>query len=132
MDYIDRDAVLEAVLNLPPKMDEQGYGWLGRRGVWQMLCDFPSSDVVPVVHGEWIPMVERLPTEKGWYLIYVSSEARNQPNVRTAYFYPAKIVYGNKPLWEVTTSKKSVSHDPMDGFITHWMPLPEPPKDGET
>ena len=76
---------------------------------------------------EWIPMIEKLPDREGWYLIYVSSEARNQPKVRTAYFYPAKIVYGNKPLWEVMTSRNSVSHDPLDGFITHWMPLPKPP-----
>lgn len=53
-EYIEREAVLQAVLELPPKMDEQGYGWLGRRGVWQMLLDFPSADVAPVRHGRWI------------------------------------------------------------------------------
>ena len=53
-EYIDRDKVLEAILNLPPKMDEQGYGWLGRMGVWQMLSYFPAEDVQPVKHGRWI------------------------------------------------------------------------------
>ena len=53
-EYIERDKVVEAVLELPPKMDEQGYGWLGRRGVWQMLCDFPAADVQPVKHGDWV------------------------------------------------------------------------------
>ena len=48
-DYIDRDKVLDAILALPPKMDEQGYGWLGRMGVWQMLNDIPAADVQPVV-----------------------------------------------------------------------------------
>lgn len=48
-EYIERDKVLDAILQLPPKMDEQGYGWLGRMGVWQMLSDFPSADVQPVV-----------------------------------------------------------------------------------
>ena len=52
-DYIDRDKVLDAILDLPPKMDEQGYGWLGRMGVWQMIRDFQSADVAPVVHGNW-------------------------------------------------------------------------------
>ena len=51
-EYIDRDAVLNAVLELPPKMDEQGYGWLGRRGVWQMIADFKAADVCS--HGEWV------------------------------------------------------------------------------
>lgn len=53
-EYIEREASLKAILNLPPKMDEQGYGWLGRRGVWQMLLDFPAADVQPVRHGRWI------------------------------------------------------------------------------
>lgn len=52
-DYISREALLQAVLELPPKMDEQGYGWLGRRGVWQMVSDFPAADVRPVVRAHW-------------------------------------------------------------------------------
>ena len=59
-DYIERDKVLEAILNLPPKMDEQGYGWLGRMGVWQMIRDFQSADVAPVVHGRWISIGHKL------------------------------------------------------------------------
>lgn len=63
VEYIERDKVLEAILNLPPKMDEQGYGWLGRVGVWQMILDFQSADVAPVVHGknlkeEWSSLFE--------------------------------------------------------------------------
>ena len=44
--YISCDDLLDAILSLPAKMDEDGYGWLGRRGVWQMVSDFPASDVV--------------------------------------------------------------------------------------
>lgn len=46
--YISCDDLLDAILSLPAKMDEDGYGWLGRRGVWQMVSDFPASDVVPL------------------------------------------------------------------------------------
>ena len=52
-DYISREALLNAVLELPPKMDEDGYGWLGRRGVWQMVADFPAADVREVKRGKW-------------------------------------------------------------------------------
>ena len=52
-DYIERDKVLEAILDLPPKMDEQGYGWLARGGLYQLIRDFKSADVAPVVHGRW-------------------------------------------------------------------------------
>lgn len=48
-EYIEREALLKSILELPPKMDEQGYGWLGRRGVWQVVSDFPAADVRPVV-----------------------------------------------------------------------------------
>ena len=48
-EYIEREALMSAVLELPPKMDEEGYGWLGRRGVWQMIADFPAADVVEVM-----------------------------------------------------------------------------------
>lgn len=48
-DCIEREALLQSILDLPPKMDEDGYGWLGRRGVWQMVLDFPAADVRPVV-----------------------------------------------------------------------------------
>ena len=48
-EYIDRDKVLDAVLELPPKMDAQGYGWIARGGLYQLIRDFQSADVVPVV-----------------------------------------------------------------------------------
>ena len=53
-EYIEKEAVLDALLKLPPKMDEQGYGWLGRRGVWQMVSDFPAASVRENVTGRWI------------------------------------------------------------------------------
>lgn len=53
-EYIEREALLDAIFRLPPKMDEDGYGWLGRRGVWQTICDFSAADVRPVARGEWI------------------------------------------------------------------------------
>lgn len=56
-EYIEKEAILKAILDLPPKMDEQGYGWLGRRGVWQMLLDFPAADVQPVRHGRWVKTI---------------------------------------------------------------------------
>ena len=48
-EYIEREAVLDAVFELPPKMDEQGYGWVARGGLYQTIRDFPAADVVPVV-----------------------------------------------------------------------------------
>ena len=52
-EYIERDKLLDAVFELPPKMDAQGYGWIARGGLCQLIRDFPSADVQPVVHGHW-------------------------------------------------------------------------------
>ena len=59
-DYIDRDKVLDAVFELPHKMDEQGYGWIARVYLYHLLCDFPAADVQPVKHGRWISVGHKL------------------------------------------------------------------------
>lgn len=62
----------------------------------------------------WIPMTERLPEKEGSYLVTSATE-----KVYTAHWYTEKKCSGGyirKPAW---------SHP----NITHWMPLPEPPKE---
>jgi len=113
-DYIDRDKVLEAILDLPPKMDEQGYGWLGRMGVWQMIRDFQSADVAPM---EWIPVTERLPDFEGC-LLCMSKTAFGLSGQDVLYYEDGEFSYNGIDKLEGET-------------VTHWMPLPEPPKDGE-
>lgn len=66
-EFIEREALLQAILDLPPKMDEQGYGWLGRRGVWQMALDFPAADVRPVPAGGIGEMSDGYHTFNGLY-----------------------------------------------------------------
>ena len=121
MDYLDRDAVLEAVLNLPTKMDDQGYGWLGRRGVWQMLCDFPSSDVVPVGCGKWFSVTEQLPEVSRSYLVAIPGYEEGSLEVKEAEFFRN----GDYAAW----------YDPVECYekydAKYWTPLPEPPKEVE-
>ena len=56
---------------------------------------------------EWISVDERLPDFEGKYLVYTI-----KGNVTIAYCY--------SPSWE--------SNPQFDYWVTHWMPLPEPPK----
>ena len=119
-EYIDRDKVLEAILALPPKMDEQGYGWLGRMGVWQMIRDFQSADVAPM---EWIPVSERLPDFEGMCLCMRKSYSK-------ANFRHQEIMYFDYDEQAFCSNVDGIFV--ADGNVTHWMPLPKPPKDGET
>lgn len=62
---------------------------------------------------KWISVKDRLPKEDGWYLVYT----------RYIIVPPRVVQY-----------KKDAEY-PFIGFyqndITHWMPLPEPPKEDE-
>lgn len=60
----------------------------------------------------WIPVTERLPKEQGYYLV-----AHQRSGCVAERFY-----YRDCPDLFV-----KVTGDP----VTHWMPLPEPPKEGE-
>lgn len=71
------------------------------------LESIPAADVRPV---EWIPVTERLPEKDGWYLVsdgFISW---------TAMFLGEKTVWAGNFKFGLTG-------------ITHWMPLPEPPKE---
>lgn len=82
-----------------------------KRSVLRVIQEQPTADVVEV---KWIDVNERLPDENGRYLInYIHSYCRDDgfQAIETAYFADGKFVG-------------------ILGFylITHWMPLPEPPK----
>lgn len=63
----------------------------------------------------WIPVTERLPEESGHYLIYVIGGEFKQWSMVTMAYYHKRFYYD----------------DMEDNFdqITHWMPLPQPPKE---
>ena len=66
---------------------------------------------------KWIPVTERLPEKTGSYIVHTDNGA-----VCTAKYYydlPTGLRF-EKPHWN---SSKLAKH------ITHWMSLPEPPKD---
>ncbi len=56
---------------------------------------------------EWIPCSERLPSERGWYLITVQGVNR---------FTDVDYYYGNSEWDEVSSKQKVIA----------WMPLPKP------
>lgn len=64
----------------------------------------------------WIPVTESLPQEFVSVLVYIPSESP-LPMVKEAYLANG--------LW----STKTWIHSAKD--VTHWMPLPEPPKEDE-
>ena len=102
---------------------------------------FVGGDVVPVLANQlassskylaskWVPVTERLPEEDGQYLVFEKGSYGNQ--TRTLRF--AKdgrkvdkydFHRGWKNVWHYYDSEWG--HITVDD-VTHWMPLPQPPK----
>ena len=82
---------------------------------------FATDDNVP---SKWIPVTERLPESKtkilvygGNELIWVNGVNKPMPSVYTGY------MRGLGEGWFTWDEKKYIVN------VTHWMPLPEPPKE---
>lgn len=97
-EYIKREDALDAVL-----FAMAGTGYQSR--AISAIRDVPTADVAPETG--WISLDERLPKKMGVYLVYSSDEG-----LCLGAFL--RCLAGGTPAF-----KKSV---------THWMPLPEPPK----
>ena len=77
----------------------------------RLIRQAPSVDVAEVIHGEW--------TWKQGVSEWISVKER-LPEVGTVLATDGRIV--------ITAPSSSVTADGI--AITHWMPLPEPPKEG--
>ena len=66
----------------------------------------------------WIPVTERLPEETGKYLVC------GQWSGKPAETWVCELIaFGQIKGW---------ANEARNPVVTYWMPLPEPPKDGET
>ena len=73
-------------------------------------------------HGGWVSVEDRLPEKNGLYIVYGITDALREllPNcvpIWLQYFYAERGGWVEFKSWIVTD------------WVTHWMPLPEPPTD---
>ena len=106
-DMISRATAIEAFAGKPPEYYHTSY-------ICDVIKELPAVDAVPVVQ-RWISVKDKLPSKQGFYLTFIPEMAR-------------VALYYNGYDWIVD--------DDFYAFgayeITHWMPLPEPPKmDGD-
>lgn len=65
----------------------------------------------------WIPVTERLPEKNGPYLCCWKASADEKKHI-------ARIM-----VWRADTGWMNVWDEPMSNYVTHWMPLPQPPEE---
>lgn len=85
--------------------------------------DFPSEDVQPV--NPWISVDDRLPEIDERVFVYIP-KPDNHNNIEIAYISKGNDDY---PYWVLRD--KSQFYSTRFHYISHWLPLPEPPKDGD-
>ena len=83
-----------------------------------MLEDEAADAIEELQKPKWIPVAEKLPYKSMWCLVICNE--RGGRITRIAVFLAD--YYGD--IFE--DDGKNITK-----FVTHWMPLPEPPKDGE-
>ena len=107
-EYISRDNTLKAMQYSCQNCDN--YNGVRCRACadadnMDIVSDMPAADVQPV--NRWISVEDRLPEERKRVLVY------NEGGIT--------IAWRDKGEW-----------DDIFLNVTHWQPLPEPPKDGDT
>ena len=117
-EYIDREAALALTheINIPK------IGYRHRCIDPGAIKELPAADVAPATG--WIPVTERLPEHTATYLVSVGVNYGGEgehPEVMTALFQA-----GGKGFY--VDYDRSIS-GPIVGKPTHWLPLPEPPKE---
>lgn len=134
-EYISRDEALKIFHQCCDNCTSSYNGVMCRAcadaGAVDILIDIPAADVQP--SPKWISVEDRLPEKDGNYLCYLECGA-----VCEAAFDSTIASEGKEfPFGEWVGVYNSDTRDFTDSYweeydaITHWMPLPEPPKDGD-
>lgn len=135
-EYIERDAISEEIRKYyyknPPNFS---YGEGFDRGLdraQRAILDAPAADVAPVQ--KWISVKDRLPEMGEHYqsedvLVCIDYSPDDPDTTQDSYVSIDHVDFNCFGQGEFSCERD----DPRDGepspyFVTHWMPLPQPPK----
>jgi hypothetical protein len=114
MRLIDADALQDAMTGVCNIFDAQGIDTTISRTLMIIAKKAPTV-------GGWISMKDRSPEDDGLYIVYGMTDAMR------------KLLPECVPIWICNWYKKhggwrDIASNTCCDFITHWMPMPEPPK----
>ena len=117
--------------------DANGELWYSDNGTERdrlhRLAAYEDTGLAPeeVQQMRWIPVEERLPEEEGTYIVCVDGEVK----------YDAYCMFEGVERWlcydgrlnalYIDPYSSKLTREPPYPRVTHWMPLPQPPKEGK-
>lgn len=83
-----------------------------------------TAPTVPV-GGDWVNTKDRLPERNGKYIVTACDEGEPyDKKIWNDTVVVCAVYYKSRWTWEENSTEYS-----LDGIVTHWMPLPEPPEE---
>lgn len=126
-EYISREVVIKKIAEAQDKATSGTEDVTYYRAI-KTIREMPSADVQPV--DRWINCKDKMPDtpEQGMDAKYSDCclVCDDFGWIGMGYY----LTDGKKSWWEFADAQNKIKIDWTE--ITHWMPLPEPPKDGES
>ena len=86
--------------------------------------EFGKDNNVPA--SGWVSVKDRLPEEKGWYEVYAPSYTGGSSSGLDNH---SGVMFAK---WSGKTWSIEVGYHKRPGCVTHWKPITEPPKEGDS
>lgn len=100
-------------------------GACSQRKVWERLKAYEDTGAVPAVSvPQWISVKDRLPDVAGMYIVTACDEWCSHGE---GIWYDTVVVVAEYSGGCWNWNDNGTDYD-IDDLVTHWMPLPEPPK----
>lgn len=90
-------------------------------------CEVAVAALRELEERRWIPVTERLPDTNGTFIVTACDEGCSHGE---GIWYDTVVVAAEyyKGAW--TWDENGTEYD-LEGIVTHWMPMPEPPKEAQ-
>ena len=108
-EYISREITLDAIRELSQRYNDESLAMFA----YDIVTKIPNADVQPV--NQWISCKDKMPEHGVNVLIYTGNSM-------------ISLAWYDKDMEYFYICDSDYKYNPLD--VTHWQPLPEPPKEG--
>ena len=117
-EYMEREAAIKAIYESDHFSVRECFGWRARE-IEEVLRAVPATPVP-----QWISVKDRLPDVAGMYIVTACDEWCSYGQ---GIWYDTVVVVAEYSGGCWNWNDNGTDYD-IDDLVTHWMPLPKPPK----